>query len=245
VRIRKLSSLARRRRPFGSPGGAAAFAPTDIAGLLSWLKADAGTLQTSGGSTAVADGDPVGEWQDQSGSGNHFAQATGAARPTLKLAIQNGRSVARLDGTDDSMTLTLAVPQPFTVAMAIRCTNANNGYALDGATLNRTLISFPNGTTVRFFAGNIVDATVADSTVFSTLVALFDGASSVLRWNDAETAGNVSTGSNNGGFTLGSGGDGTQPFTGDVGEVLIYDSALSPADRASVADYLKDRWGTP
>jgi hypothetical protein len=83
---------------------AAAFAPTDVAGLQLWLRGDAGTFQDAARTTAAAnDGDPVGGWRDDSGEGDHFSQATAAKRGTLKTGANgiNGRAVVRFDGVDD------------------------------------------------------------------------------------------------------------------------------------------------
>lgn len=81
----------------------APFAPTDIAGLVFWMNPDVGTFQTSGGAAAVADADPVGECQDQSGLANHAGQDISAKRPTLKLATQNSKNTLLYDGTDDGL----------------------------------------------------------------------------------------------------------------------------------------------
>ena len=67
--------------------GGTLFSPTNIAGLQLWLKADAGTYQSSGGSAATADNDPIGEWQDQSVNAKHAVETTN--KPVLKLNIQN------------------------------------------------------------------------------------------------------------------------------------------------------------
>ncbi len=40
-------------------------------------------------------------------------------------------------------------------------------------------------------------------------------------------------------------GDGTYPFIGDMGEVLIFDRALTAAERSQVNAYLAGTWGTP
>jgi hypothetical protein len=67
--------------------------------LKSWRMADAGTFEDDAGATPAADdGDPVGQWQDQSGNGNHYSQATGAAKPSLQLAEQNSLPCVRFDG---------------------------------------------------------------------------------------------------------------------------------------------------
>ena len=84
------------------------FSPSSISGLQLWLDAsDPATLyQSSGGSLASADGDPVGYWGDKSGNGRHAVQTDGTKKPALKLAIQNGKNVARWDGTNDFLSVT-------------------------------------------------------------------------------------------------------------------------------------------
>jgi hypothetical protein len=71
--------------------------PTDIAGLETWLRADA--------ITGKVDGDPLSQWDDSSGNANHAAQVTGANQPLYKTGILNGLPVVRFDGTDDFMTV--------------------------------------------------------------------------------------------------------------------------------------------
>lgn len=81
------------------------FDPLSLSPLL-WLKGGTGLFQDAAGTTpAVADGDPVGLWKDQSGNGNDASQATSAVRPTLKLAIIGSNSVVRPDGVGDFFNL--------------------------------------------------------------------------------------------------------------------------------------------
>jgi hypothetical protein len=66
-----------------------------------WLDgADASTLYnaTSGGSLVAADG-TIARWEDKSGNARHCTQSTSGARPIRKTSIQNGRDVARGDGS--------------------------------------------------------------------------------------------------------------------------------------------------
>ncbi len=67
------------------------FTPLSLSPAV-WLKAD--TL-------ALADGDPVGTWADQSGNGRDLVQATSAAKPMFKTAVLNGRPAVLFDGVDD------------------------------------------------------------------------------------------------------------------------------------------------
>lgn len=83
------------------------FNPAKISGLKAWWDAtDASTLyQSTGGSLASADGDPLGEWQDKSGNLLHWTQASGTNKPALKKTIKNSKDVIRFDGTNDVMSI--------------------------------------------------------------------------------------------------------------------------------------------
>jgi len=87
-------------------GGGGAAPPATIAsvfeGILALhLDAAIGTYQTSGGSVA-ASGDPVGEWQDQSGNSRHITSSS-TSRPTVAASTQNGLPGLLFDKSDDYM----------------------------------------------------------------------------------------------------------------------------------------------
>ncbi len=66
-----------------------AFSPSDIVGLQLWLKADAGAFNDAG-VTLATNGQTVRQWNDQSGNGNNFSQATEANKMTYSTGQQNG-----------------------------------------------------------------------------------------------------------------------------------------------------------
>lgn len=81
------------------------FNPLAISGLTLWLDAKAqGTLFDSNvGGNVIADDGTVGRWEDRSGNGRHFTQATGANRPTWDVA---GRVQFPFNATSSSVLLT-------------------------------------------------------------------------------------------------------------------------------------------
>jgi hypothetical protein len=229
----------------GANGGG--FTPLQISGLAVWLRADLGVWQDTGLSTpAVADNDPVGGWQDLSGAGNHAVQATAGKRPLLKLNIQNGRPVLRFDATDDFLQATLVstLTVPYTGFLVGKTTSVARGDAFyDGHAAVQNLFD-SDGTHYRMVSGGSITGPNMD-TSFHTCTTLWNGASSVLRIDGAETTGNPGTPSLSK-LTLGIRGDlASLPLGGDLGEVIFYTGALSAGDMVLVEAYLKARWGTP
>lgn len=231
------------------------FAPTDIANLSLWLKAD---------SIAGSDGDPISSWSDSSGNGNNATQATGVSQPLLKTAGNglNGLNVVRFDGSNDFMLATFA---PGSVGMTIFYV-ARTGAALtaygsvigSGGSLTPTTgirWAFDLGSAVDGFGagwGGVAGATglgnvtgIATSTAFyaryrtdKTAWAI-DG---VNTGTPADTSFPTDTFQCNIGRE-GTSGGGSFSFNGDVGEILIYVRDLATDEMASVKDYMITRWG--
>jgi hypothetical protein len=118
-----VSPLDGIRSPFGRASGASVLFDPAILFAASeqgfWLDpSDISTLfQDSAGTTPVtADGDPVGRISDKSGRGNHFIQATSAARPTYR--VSGGVHWLDLDGVDDHMTCSVDANTIFGVTLA-------------------------------------------------------------------------------------------------------------------------------
>jgi len=74
------------------------FDPRQIAGLGLWLDAsDPSTITIATG---------VSQWNDKSGNGRNFAQATGGNQPAQISAGQNGMNTIRADGVNDVLAVT-------------------------------------------------------------------------------------------------------------------------------------------
>lgn len=226
----------------GSSGGGGSFTPLSLSPLL-WLTDDAGKFQ-SAGVPAVLDGDVIGIWQDQSGNANHGAQGTTAAKPIQKLAVQNGRSVVRFDGTDDVLTLTANITAaPVTVCAVARRVAAAGYRAL--LYMNKLGIYARMNATDNW--GGFTNAEQLSGQNLNTMKII----SYVNRLsNDADLVTNgvkvtVATGGvvyqNIGATTIGAVA-GVQFMTGDLGELLVFSGALSDANRGLVETYLNAKW---
>lgn len=94
----------------------------------------------------------------------------------------------------------------------------------------------PNGN-FGIFAGSSIDSGVAADTSWHTIVAVFNGTSSVLRVDGVETAGN-SGGRTKSGFRVGAGFDGTY-YPIEVARVGFTTTAADAAKRASIESAIK------
>jgi len=216
------------------------FDPQSISGLKVWLKADA---------LALSDNSLVATWTDSSGNGLD-ATASGSSKPTFKTAIQNGLPILRFDGVANKITTpALSLTEPNTVfLMGKQTSKATEGRFLDTPTgPGRQLLGLNASGFFDLYAGS---ASLNDSTdhsgAFIVLSAVFNGASTIGYLNGTQAvSGNPGTGYTSLSSALVGSDGGSSFLTGDMGEVLIYDSALSAGNRQSVESYLKTKWGTP
>ena len=249
--------------------GGAAFVPTDISGLVLWHDpTDITTLWTdSGRSVQVAsDGDVIGAMDDKSAGGDHAIQATAAAKPLYKTGIINSLPVARFDGTDDGMQTTAVDLSGTTGATVFIIINSSTTDATDMVLEQGASTAASDGFWMVVGnnaggAGNRTNGTLADNSG-QLLVAddtwndgndniiLFKGDSTgtsavYLNGGTADNTDTTNYGNHtNKVFNIGARDDAASLFyAGDMGELLIYNTALSTADLNTVGNYLADKWG--
>ena len=222
------------------------FNPRKIAGLKLWL--DANKI------TGLSDGDPVTTWSDLSGNGKDATQAAGGAKPTYKTGIQNGRSVVRFDGSSDFMETAafspdLSQPNTIIIVMNVKDAEGDSFYIFDGIDGTKRHAWLTNATRTPdgpdFYAGAEWKPDVdMPKNAWHYHGILYNGASSEW-WLDGVSKGTGNTGSHVlSGLTIAR--NETTVFVyldGDIGEILVYDGALSSADRGSLDSYLSGNWG--
>lgn len=238
--------------------------PTDIASLVLWLDAsDATTMwQTQGGFPVTADGQGVATWFDKSGNDNDVTQASGSAEPYYKTNIQNGLSVLRSvdEATDKFLYRTSSVlsqDQEVTVFYVAAATsdetygvvycNSNAGSPRISASLDSRNADRA-GIVVRGSTSNTIGVNPTDvGTGFNQFTSLISGGYVSARLNGeagsptALTDDGVTTNDYTRIFNQPSG----NYLYGDIGELVIYDSALTDVQIAAVETYLKNKWATP
>jgi hypothetical protein len=233
---------------------AAPVIPTNAVAL--WLRADAG-VSLSGGAVA--------QWNDFSGNNRHAAQAVAVSRPTLKTAAVGGLPAVRFDGLNDFLTFNLPVNgltglSLFLVASSTQVQNPGTTQAENAALFwNETaswgtvyLSPFQSAVHFRFGTTQIGNRTIyqrpssagsgftlTEAIKNATVDSLFVNGAQVVSQSGklpaiagCRTLGNIARGYNDNTY-----------FGGDIAEVLIFDRALTAAERISVEFYLLGKYG--
>lgn len=199
-------------------------------GLTWWLKADA--------ISGLTNGQAVSLWEDSSTNGYDATQAIAGERPTYMTGILNGLPVVRFDdpgsvgpaGDGDQLTTTsigaLADMSLFLVAKPV---DVLSRYALTFGGDTRALVyGFANTTHWTWFNGSFTNLAAFNVTKFQ--VVSYTGANTLT--------GSWAVGGNMGGGN-------TNPFKGDIAEVIVFDRALSITERQEVTEYLIGKWAIP
>ena len=223
-------------------------------GLQLWLKADAGVTAGAGGKVTA--------WQDQSGKGNNASQSVADMSPLLVNDAINGKPVLRFDGVDDflevadsdSVSITGDITTFFLVKFDDFATYRavwaktlanqpapNDWYALPGSGIPRAYRGDGLGANGSADGGKALTAgnyLVAGWDMAGTLLTHYLGgfasSSRVVApaaIADADTS-----------LLIGTRDDRVTIMKGDIAEVLIYDRALTAAERRALVVYLNQKY---
>jgi hypothetical protein len=203
------------------------------------------TLHLDATTISASDGDAISSWTDLSGNGNHAVQATGSKQPLYKTGIQNGLPVVRFDGSDDQLDAPISADATVTLFIVAFKRTAAGGSA-------KVLVSFGGSWVIYTNTGDgagwlIYDGFVrslgSTPTTATLLGAVFNSTASY----DPYVNGVVGTNFNpDDGYStqteLRIGGWDSQWGDYDIGEIILYNSALSSTDREKVENYLMLKW---
>ncbi len=81
-------------------GSGGIFTPASLPSLTLWVKGDLGVYNVAD-TTPATNGQTVAQWQDLSGNGYHFTEATN--KPLFVTSLLNGHAGVRFDGADDKL----------------------------------------------------------------------------------------------------------------------------------------------
>ena len=224
-----------------------------LANLRLWLRADKGVTDVAGA---------VSSWNDQSGNFNNAAQADNTRRPVVVPNAINGHPAIRFDGGDDSLVAasspTLAIVGDISTFFVVKFDDFD-GYR---AVWAKTQVNLPASTDFyllpttgrpRVFRGNgggsAGSSDASNSPVPGEYVIIgFDhSGTAVHHYLNGEMNGEgtitATLGDTGAPLHIGTRGDQFTRMKGDIAEIVIYDTALSEADRATVITYLGQRYG--
>jgi hypothetical protein len=235
--------------------------PPSLASLTLWVNGRTGITQSGGA---------VSEWADQSGNGNNLVQASGTNQPTL--GSLNGKTALAFASTG-SQFLGFPGPANILAAsgytlMAVWSYTGSATYTPGQENATMPLI-FCVGTSQLFMNVHGAGNTGSDVTVFTadTATAFTPGVATAagLRANPHQSyhafdgsktycsidKGAIASTANAGTLgdlsiaTMGKGPISTSEYwDGLIGELLVWDTFLSPTDIATAQAFLTGKWGT-
>ena len=195
--------------------------PSDLSNLSLWL--DASDLASAGSS-----------WSDKSGNNNH---ATKYGSPSIITNAQNGKSIMRYSA-DDQYHGFPEMTDIRTVFWVVKRSGSDTGHRfLLG---HNTAYNF-HGNGLKLWSTHSAVSNVTSGTTRlngSVINGTTTNAPTSLSILSVKTTGNVSADSFSKDRTITNRG-----WKGDLGELIIYNAALSDADVAKVESYLATKWG--
>jgi hypothetical protein len=217
--------------------------PLTISDLVLWLRAD-----SIGG---IADGDPLPAWMDLSRLENHAVAPLLANRPTYKTGILNGKPVVRFDGLLQQLIVTglgtvefsgvtegtlFAVFGPTAANYTVvgfgaadsywRFSGDGKGYIGEMRATRQEAQPSSGQPTSGYHYHTIRSGPASGYEYRQNGVIAFDGTPNWGVPADLEVGGNA-----------------LNPFTGDIGEVIVYAAELADIQVEAVEAYLASRWG--
>ena len=226
------------------------FTPTDLSNLSVWYDATDFNFITKDGSNLVS------SWGDKSGGGNN-ATATGGDRPLLQANEQNSLPTINFDATDqmDLPSGLFSVPNGNSTLFIVsqRASESGNLEAVfslsDGTALDYFLVYATAAGTVTYKSRDGAAGSLSSAghtlTNYNILRGRRSGTTQALAVNGATEVTNAS-GVSSAGIDSGDIGAGNADnflLTGNIGEIILYNTSLSAANILLVETYLANKWG--
>ena len=231
---------------------AGGFVPTDIAGCMLWLDPSDATTVTSNATNLLT-------WNDKSAAGNDCVIASTSNLVTGSRTI-NGLNVMDLWNTSGSGSIYAPISGITTdlTVFIVHQRDGDDGQLFDFRSSANDRPLHDDGATGGFNARrrndtNTLRTGAAASQNTAARVYGYRGTSSDIKGfaNGVEFTSQAVSGTLTGldRFAIGGNGhdlgSGSGRINGAVGEIIVYDTALSVSDRESVDSYLRTKWGTP
>ncbi len=186
----------------------------------------------------------VSQWTDLSGNGRHLTQGTSSRRPTVKTAEKNGNNVIYFDGGAKGLvTASITLNNPITIFVVLKMYSLSSyNSVIDGNNNNEANIAGNSGTTLQLYTQGFVGGMAVSTNTWYRTTWQMNGSSSYDRRNDTVTNtwsdGSVSMG----GLRVGEGDGGGENGNFDVGEIAVYNRALTTSEVNTINSYLSSKW---
>lgn len=223
--------------------------PSQLPNTVGWWDAQ---------SITAADGAALSQWNDLSGNVRHAVQATSGAQPIYRASGINTHPAVQFDGVDDILAaavtgtaLSGAAWTVYAVGQDTRATSTSSKFLFDGYTNapagQRLALSRSSTNTFVMQRGTPMSPTSPPADALShRFRCVFNGASSSITiGNGTPVTGTVGSTPTEyfTRLTLGGRGDLANFLQGFLGEIIIVQGTVSPADDAKMTTYLQGRWG--
>lgn len=255
--------------PFMGIGGINIPQPSNIPGLNLWYDASVSNSAyiQDGGGAAPIDGEGVAAWIDKQVTGRNADQTSGTRQPTWQANEQNGLGTLLFDGSNDVLTLNpigswaLSLPGQTTYvvikANALtgipRVTTTNTGgyqffwdtyWGVETAG-GRAKSDFAGDTTNYYYMSQILDGTQTDGDITvqnnKRLRMRINGSPQTLTFST--NVGTTTSPTATGLFVGAASTVAANPFSGYIGEMLIWTRTLNSTEIVAVENYLSEKWG--
>lgn len=233
------------------------FTPFEISGLSLWLDAyDSSSISFSSGST-------ISQWTDKSGNGYHAVPNVGSG--TYSSTGLGGLPTVGITSTGYMKSSVPAgtFASNITLFVIFQKTGANNTYDTVVTRTGGALGNIPSpidyyitGTTASRLIGNGTASggyTVTDTVFRTTTPTMYYvnvASSAPTKWNEglngvvAQTTTAATTYGDTATYVyIGSRGDTTTKMTGNISEIIMYNTTLTTQQRQQVEGYLSKKWG--
>ncbi len=222
-----------------------AFEPSDITGLQLWFDAD------DSSSVTLEANDKVSQWADLSGNDRHAVEASSGAQPVYVTEALQGRPVIRFAGSQSlqSSYNQLGVSQTAHSVFAVSHPEQATGYLLNthGSVSARSsqsfsILYFSNGNLSIPIGGSYTETPYDAEPQLISAVWDRTAATAVKLLNGTVIDTGIGSSTSSNPLNIGKR-DGGANYSGDIAEIIVYDTSLSEEDRQTVEGYLAHKWG--
>ena len=237
-------------RQFIRSRGSSVWSPSTPSGLVAWWDFSdlAHIWADTAGTTGTTNTGVIKRVDDKSGNGHNATEATNA--PTRLDNAQNSKTGAVFTSGSSTKLASSGwtIAQPCTIAVWALSASTANGVIVGGGTVNTRDIFYsavPTGAVNVYSGTALASGATYTAANIHMLLGLFNGASSLVRVDGAETSGAAGTGAETNGLIIGAEGGPTSFATVTVMEIAVYSNDIGSTHRGNAQTYGQSKYAAP